>query len=159
MLAEISLQVKQWDDAERYIELFDKKYPYQHFCGNEWAAYYIMKSTMEARLHEGQGKIDKAVRDLVPFIFDDRLASNKDVISLLKDILRRNYSSNEISSELTSALETIRVVDDDNHKKVVITMFGVDTTVDDYGMDNTVEAGKKIAMSNPVFVEFLDKKD
>src|SRR5690349_4844456 len=35
-LAEISLEVKEWKDAERYIHMYDKEYPYQHFCGNEW---------------------------------------------------------------------------------------------------------------------------
>src|SRR5262245_45014135 len=34
-LAEIAILEKDYELAEEYIEMFDKKYPYEHFCGNE----------------------------------------------------------------------------------------------------------------------------
>lgn len=161
-LAEISLEVKEWDDAEKYIQMFDEKYPYQHFCGNEWAAYYIMKSTMDARLHEGQGKIDLAVQDLVPHIFYNGLASNREALSLLKELLRRNYSQSEISQELESALASIKIVKREKEQDGFLTLYGKDIRIREYSVDTrglSYEAGlQKIVRSNPVFVAFLGEK-
>lgn len=158
-LADISLLVKEWDDAERYIIMFDKEFPYQHFCGNEWAAYDLMKATMLARLHEGQGRIDEAVRDLAPHIFPNGLASNEEVVSLLKEILQRNYSEREILTELESSLNTIRVVTKRKTSKTVFTLFGaeVDITGGYFLSEEKYPEPMEVIKSSPLFVAFLGK--
>jgi hypothetical protein len=64
---------------------------------------------MKARLYEGQQKIEKAIRTLVPYVFDNGLASNTEVLDLLINILYRHYSADEIKRELNEALATIAV--------------------------------------------------
>jgi tetratricopeptide (TPR) repeat protein len=107
LLAEISLEQKDYTAAEEYIHLFEHVYPYQHFCGNELTAYDIYLAMMKARLYEGQQKVDKAIRTLVPFVFDNGLASNTELLDLLINILYRHYRPDEIKSELQASLATI----------------------------------------------------
>lgn len=109
LLAEISLEQKDYKAAEEYIRLFEVVYPYQHFCGNELTAYAIYLATMKARVYEGQKKIEKAIRTLVPYVFDYALASNTELLDLLINILYLHYRADEIKHELNEALATIEV--------------------------------------------------
>ncbi|MEQ1588328.1 MAG: tetratricopeptide repeat protein [Cyclobacteriaceae bacterium] len=109
LLAEIRLEQKDYKAAEEYIRLFEDVYPYQHFCGNELTAYAIYLATMKAHVYEGQQKIEKAIRTLVPFVFDNALASNTELLDLLINILYRHYGADEIRHELNTALATIDV--------------------------------------------------
>lgn len=156
-LAEISLELKQWDDAAHYIKIFHKKYPYQHFCGNEWAAYGIYKATMDARLQEGRGNIDAAVRELVPHIFDNMLASNERAVRLMLDILQRNYGEDEIVRELHAALNSIKQ-GKKHTTKYEMTLFGVEVKLEEYlfvDMSSTAVV-KKSVKGLRVFNTFLD---
>lgn len=134
LLAEISLQQKDYKAAEEYIHLFENVYPYQHFCGNELTAYAIYLATMKARLYEGQQKIEKAVRTLVPFVFDNALASNTELLDLLINILYRHYSADEIKHELNQALATITLK---KGKRAGATMllYGEKVDIDSYYFD------------------------
>jgi hypothetical protein len=158
-LAEISLRVKNWEEAERYIYIFDKKYPYRHFCGNELSAYRVMKATMDARLHEGQGKIDQSVRDLVPYIFDDVFASNVTALSLLRQILRSNYSIDEVRTELVQGIGTMKV--DTAKMQAVLVVFDTEASINGYFISkqhgNFGDEARMIVRANPLFIEFLEE--
>lgn len=157
-LAEISLQVKDWDAAKKYIHMFDKIYPYQHFCGNEWAAYHTMKARMDARLFEGQGRNDDAVRALAPHLFGNGLASVAGAQSDLRDLLRRNYSDEEIRKELNSALASSRIIRKKQSISGQITFFGVVIDIDTPSWDDpeiTRDGMLELVKENPVFAAFL----
>ncbi len=134
MLAEISLQQKEFKEAEEYIRLFEDVYPYQHFCGNELSAYAIYAATMKARAYEGQGKIAKAIETLVPYTFSDGLASNQQLLELLINILFRNYTSEEIKLQLNQSLASIELKK--KGRTATLVLFGKSVNLNEFYFDS-----------------------
>ncbi|SHH60134.1 hypothetical protein SAMN04488109_4566 [Chryseolinea serpens] len=159
-LAEIYLDEKDFTQAETYMEMFDKEYPYQHFCGNEWAAYDHFKATMYARLYEGKGQYARAVRNLVPYTFDNGLASNAGLLHELVQILRAHYTTAEIQTELRRALTTLSMQAKKGGVQARLTLFGekVNVTPDYFIPDvdfNSLDGYKVVVNDNELFKTFL----
>ncbi|WP_221406582.1 tetratricopeptide repeat protein [Roseivirga sp. 4D4] len=112
-LADIYLNLKNYELAKKYIRLFDKKYKYQHFGGNELMAYEIYSAKQYARLYHGQGKIDKAIKKLLPYIFYNGLASNSSLLNLLEEYLLEKYSRKELSILINQAKSTLVINTED----------------------------------------------
>lgn len=160
MLAFIALDEKQYEEAEKYINLFDKKYPYQHFCGNEWAAYHMFKAVMLAKVYAGTNRVAKAIEILVPHSFENGLASNARVLDELDTIVSQNFTKEEIKAELNRALTSMAVSRKKKETIVTIKLFNVEVNVDFYWQHpepgkSAVEHYKDIIRSNPFFKKYL----
>lgn len=163
LLAEIALQEKDYDAAEEYIEIFDKKYPYQHFCGNEWSAYHNYVAVMRARVYEGTNQTQKALEILLPYIFDDGLSSNENVLDQLIGLLSKNYSKESIREELTLSLASLEVTKSKDEETAIVMLFGVKVEVRGYFPDekrgkkstSRDEYYKKMIKENRLFTTFL----
>ncbi len=159
MLAEIALLQEDYPQAERYIEMFDKKFPYQHFCGNEWSAYDMYKAMMLAKVHKGMKKTDLAIQDLLPYVFDDGLASNEAVVDELIDLVKQKYTSAQIKQELDKAIASVSVQTKNKYDQASIQLFGISVPVRGWlGEEDSkvtgVERYKKI-IKESVFFERL----
>jgi len=160
MLAEMSLEQKNYKAAEEYIRMFEHDYPYQHFCGNELSANAIYTATMKARAYDGQGKPLKAIQELVPYIFDNGLAYNEDLLQLLNTILYHNYSIDQLHDEFTRALNSCEVKVMKRNTEATVTLFGQKVEMD-YFYDNDEKATrdldffKKAISKNKLFKKFL----
>jgi len=160
-LAEISFEQKDFKAAEEYIHLFENVYPYQHFCGNELTAYAIYTATMKARLYEGQQKVEKAIQTLIPFTFQNSLASNEELLDLLINILYRHYTKEQVQQELTNAIASIQIKSKKRDTDVTMTLFGERIRFDDFMFDfegdekHDVTYYQKIAKENILFTRFL----
>ena len=159
-LAEIYLEEKDFTQAETYMEMFDKVYPYQHFCGNEWAAYDLYKATMYARLYEGKGQYERAVRNLVPYIFENGLASNADLLDELVQILRAHYTTEEIQAELRRSLTTLSMHSKKGEGQARLILFGekVNIVSNFFTPDvdvSSLDGYKVIVNENELFKTFL----
>jgi len=160
ILAEISIEEKEFEMAERYITMFDKEYPYQHFCGNEWAAYGMYCAVMKARVHNGLSRPEKAVQELVPYIFDNGLASNERLLEELCDVLKGNYSSSEIKEELNKALASIVIRKEKDSETGFMTLYGIEVEINQWYSDEKnektgVEFYKEIAVNSELFKRYL----
>ncbi len=102
-LAEIAISEKQYARALNYTELFDKVYPYQHFCGNEYAANDIYVAYTYARCYDGLDKTKKAIETLLPQVMYNGLAGNHYLVELADSLIRKQYSAAEICKELADA--------------------------------------------------------
>lgn len=161
MLALMALDEHDYTAAERYIEMFDKKFPYQHFCGNEWAAYDMFKAVLLAKVYTGTNRFEKAVKTLVPYTFSDALASNEKVLEELEVIVRREYTKPEIKAELINAIESLQVTQKKDRTIATITLFKTNVEVEDYFLEketneSAVEHYKKLVMSNGFFKKYLE---
>jgi tetratricopeptide (TPR) repeat protein len=155
-LAEIYLERKDYKLALHFINLFDKKYPYQHFCGNEWAAYDNYKATMLAMVYDGEGHYESAVDTLLPYIINNGLASNENVIATLERILDNHYSKDELRNEFQKGLKNIRVSAGKN-KKATTVLFGKEFKIPEvYGEGelNSEEDFRQLLSKNEVFVNY-----
>ncbi len=136
-LADIYLNQKNYVEAEKYIILFDKKHPFKHFGGNEMAAYEIFKARSYAKIYDGQGKVNQAIRELVPHIFYNGLADNSVLIDDLIKLLDKDYQIDDIKNELKKSISTLKIK---NSKKegvqATINLFSINVGVSDEGLFN-----------------------
>ncbi|MFA0964885.1 tol-pal system YbgF family protein [Roseivirga sp. BDSF3-8] len=160
-LALVYLEREEWDSAATYIRMFDEVYPYQHFCGNELTADAIFTSLCYARLYRGQGQPEKAIKELLPHIFDSGLADHSEVQDMLIELLDETYTGEEATGIMEKAVNSVKV----KKNQVQMRLFGEKITLnrywyiyDDNGeMDDLSEKDKAIIMirSNVVFTRYL----
>lgn len=122
-LAEIYLSQENFNKAIEYINL-TKKYPYQHFCGNEYAADEIYIATLYTKAYLGLGKVKDGLDYSLPHVFFNGLADNSEIQILALETIKKNFSKKEIDSELDKALNSIKMVDKEDYQVGVITLFG-----------------------------------
>ncbi len=108
-LARIEMENKNFKEALKYIKLFDKKYPYKHFCGNELKSYSIFRAQMYAEVYLGLKDSVKALDHLLPEIFDSGLASNAELVQTTTALLKIIYSHKELDSGMEKALASISI--------------------------------------------------
>jgi hypothetical protein len=160
MLASMALEEKNYQNAENYIKMFDEKFPYQHFCGNEWAAYNMFKAVMTAQVYSGMNQPQKAISTLLPYTFSNALASNEEVLKVLETTLTSQFTKEEIEAELLKAIESLQVKRRNSRTKSTMILFGVKVELDDFFMDNEpneseLEHYKRLAASNELFRKYL----
>jgi tetratricopeptide (TPR) repeat protein len=142
-LAHMALEKKDFVATEKYIELFDKKYPYQHFCGNEWSAYHMYVDVMRAKVYMGTGQVKKAMDILLPSIFFNGLASNEDVLVELERIIDQAYSKEQAGAEFKQALASFTFKKEKKQTSATIELYGIKINV--RGFEYFDEDSKKLS--------------
>ena len=161
LLAEIALEEKDYTAAEKYIHLFDKVYPYQHF--NEWAAYDMYLAVMKARMYEGKNQSRKAMEELLPHVFNNVLASNQRVLDEIIELLEKNYTAEAIREEFTQSLASLTFKKSKRRSQATIVLYGVTVPIEDYFMDmeedgrqlSESERYREVVKENVLFKRFL----
>ena len=115
-LGEIYIQEAKYQEAIKYLDL-TAKYPYQHFCGNGHAENEIYMASLYTKSYRGLGEIKKALNYSLPFIFNNDLASNKDIVELSVEILKENFSMEEIGAAFEKACESYYAEERKNKNK------------------------------------------
>lgn len=159
-LAEIAIARKQFDDAEFYIRLFHKKYPYQHVCGNEWAAYDIYKAVMDAKVLEGKKQPDLALKALAPHLFYNGLAGNEEALTMMSDLLEHNFKPRTIKKIFNDALQSLHFLRTRGETKPTILFYGVVVQVEQYsfgydGQEKSLDDYRKMIRAHELFLKFL----
>ena len=160
-LAEIYLEEENFIAALKYIKIFDNIYPYKHFCGNELEADAIYTDVMYAKTYYGMGKLDKAIKMLLPHLFYNGLASNNEVMELLGQYLPQLYSNNEIKQFVEEGIQNFKAKDKDYGTfqllgvKIPVYTYqfygeGEIELVSDKGTKNN-QAIEKVIKTHPVF--------
>ncbi len=103
-LAEIYLQEYKFDSSLMYIKLFDEKYKYHSFCGNENDDFMYYKLCMYAKVLSGLKDTTKAIGLLLPYIFKEEAY---DVSDLAANILKAKYGKGVIINILDSSINNI----------------------------------------------------
>jgi tetratricopeptide (TPR) repeat protein len=160
-LASIALAEKNYEEAEKYIHFFDKRYPYQHFCGNEWAAYHIFKDVMLAQVYEGQHKPAEAVKALAPHLFYNGLAGNGYALELLSGILERNFTGSEVKAMFQDAYNSLSIKKVKRDEVAELAFYGVTITLDEYFLDerkkneDLLTAYQRMVRTHELFLKYL----
>lgn len=136
-LAEIALMEKKYTSALDYTRLFDEVYPYQHFCGNEYAANDIYVAYTYARCYDGLGKTKKAIEVLLPQVMYNGLAGNQYLVELAGSLIRKQYSPQEICTELEQAVmnisKKVNKVDGREYDYYSTFFLGIEIKISPYG--------------------------
>lgn len=104
VIASIYVEDSNYTQALKYLEL-TKKYPYQHFCGNEHAANNIYMAQLYAECYIGLKQYDSAINILVPHLIENGLASNRSAVDLLYEVLLKKYKKVELQKLLEEAFK------------------------------------------------------
>lgn len=121
-LAEIYLGEENYKEAAKYIYIFDKVYPYKHFCGNELSANEIYTDAMYAKAYHGKGNTEKAIKKLLPHMFDNGLAGNGEIVELLNNYLPQVYSKEELTQLMETSLKEFKI---GKHEEGLLKLLGV----------------------------------
>jgi tetratricopeptide (TPR) repeat protein len=87
-ISSIYSELQQYDSALHYFALADTVYPYEHFCGNAYEAYYVYRAVRYAELYGQLKAPDKALGALLQAAFiysDDSSSVVKELRVLLQD--------------------------------------------------------------------------
>ncbi|WP_420574835.1 tetratricopeptide repeat protein [Kordia sp.] len=152
-LAEIYLDKRDFKKASTYIYLFDQKHKFDHFCGNEHVAHDMYTAKMYARLYAGQQKHQKAIAELIPFMFQNPFADNDEVITLLGRLLETNYSSQELRSAAEVAVYTIKSTGSD----IIIDFLNHKVKIERATIIDDLDRYKNFVKSNPLIKKYLSE--
>jgi tetratricopeptide (TPR) repeat protein len=108
ILADISIRDSNYKEALGFLDL-TKKYPYRHFCGNEYAASEIYMAELYAQTYNGLKDTQKALSFLLPHLIENGLADNQGVVVLTYKTLLHQYSKEELKSRYEKAFEHYKV--------------------------------------------------
>ena len=108
VLANISIKERNFSDAIKYLDL-TKKYPYVHFCGNEYAADKIYISELYAKSYLGLNDKQKALKTLLPNIIENGLADNSCLVDLTCKTLLEDHKKEELRVKYEQAFKNYQI--------------------------------------------------
>lgn len=106
ILADLELKNGNYQEALNYLDE-TKKFPYRHFCGNEYAADEIYMAVMYAKCYLGLNQYEKAYDILLPNIIENGLASNSEIITISIDALLKNYKKEELKIQFENCFKNV----------------------------------------------------
>lgn len=138
-LAEIEMRKGRYPAALEYIRLFDKKYPYRHFCGNELMEERIYTAQMYSRAYCGMGDTVKAIRTMLPYVLGNGLASNTALVAEAIRLLEGRYGRKALAVMLDSAIDRLQARTigrgKDSYIRYEIVFLGVPIQVSELPLD------------------------
>ncbi len=108
ILADICIADSNFKEAISYLEL-TKKYPYRHFCGNEYASNRINMCVKYAKCYVGLNDNKKAIEILLPELLENGLAGNSNVVELAYSVLTKEYSKKDLKSKYETAFKNYKI--------------------------------------------------
>jgi hypothetical protein len=115
MLAELEIKNKNFQGAIHYLDL-TKKYPYHHFCGNEFAAEEIYMAQMYAKCYLGLNQDEKAYDILLPNIIENGLANNAELVNVAFNALLKNHKKEDLKAQLENSFKNVAVIKETRNK-------------------------------------------
>lgn len=108
ILADIHIKDSNYAEAIKYLDL-TKKYPYRHFCGNEYASDKIYMSTLYAKCYIGLNNKNEALKILLPNLLENGLANNSNLVELTHKILREQFSKDDLKTKYEQAFKNYQI--------------------------------------------------
>ena len=105
-LAELELNEQNYKEAINYLDQ-TRKYPYRHFCGNEFAADEIYMAEMYSKCYLGLNQPEKAYDILLPCILENGLANNSEIIKMGYDSLLKSYTKEDLKNQFENSFKNV----------------------------------------------------
>lgn len=164
MLAGLYMRDSNYREALNYLDL-TRKYPYRHFCGNEYAANDIYMAGLYARCYLGLKNYEKAYDILLPQLLNSGLASNTELVRMAYDALLLRYTRARLKASFEKAFRDYRVekIKDrkDEYDRFTISFLGRTIPLSTWSFDFQEERQKKEAivkmMTNAAFYALISK--
>ncbi|WP_156900381.1 tetratricopeptide repeat protein [Flavobacterium filum] len=138
VLADIFIKDSNYTEAIKYLDL-TKKYPYRHFCGNEYAADEIYMSELYAKCYIGLNDRQKAIETLLPNLLENGLANNSDLVNLTYQTLLQKYSKDDLKIKFEQAFKNYQIEKvknkDSEYEKYFITFLDTKIELSSWRLD------------------------
>lgn len=115
ILADLELKNNNYQEAIKYLD-YTKKFPYRHFCGNEYAADEIYMAEMYSKCYIGLGQYEKAYDILLPNIVENGLANNSELVNTAYNALLKNYKKEDLKAQFENSFKNITAVKETRNK-------------------------------------------
>lgn len=115
ILADIELRDYNYSQALKYLDE-TKKYPYRHFCGNEYAAEELYMAVQYSKCYLGLNQSEKAYDLLLPNILGNGLASNTQLIEVAYNALLQQYQKEDLKSQFEKSFQNVIIEKETNTK-------------------------------------------
>jgi hypothetical protein len=122
-LAQIEVGNKNYSEALTFLEE-TKKFPYQHFCGNEFAQDKLYIAEIYAQCYLGLNQPEKAFDILLPNIFENGLADNSKVVNLTYNSLSKTYSKIDLKNKLEESFKNL-IIKKEKRAKYEYTSYNI----------------------------------
>ena len=158
-IAELYYKMGEYEKSLGYFTLADTSKLLVSYCGNEIAEYNNYLAFNRARCYLMLDEQNAAIKILTGKIFDDGMASNKEIIELLIKTLDENYSKEKIKRILNRVSKNIYT----RNNKYYIKLFSVELLINDAYrfafMDKiSIDDCQKFLMKNMLFKHYLFDK-
>lgn len=107
-LAKIALEDSNYLETINFLDS-TKKYPYRHFCGNEFESNKIYIATQYIRAYIGLKDFKKAYETGLPLIIESGLASNEQIVDLTYSALLKLYPKEKLKNDFEQSVKNIYV--------------------------------------------------
>jgi hypothetical protein len=107
-IAEIYIADSNYTLALTYLDLTNK-YPYQHFCGNEFAADALYIAEQYVKCYIGLKDFEKSIDFLLPNIIENGLVNNSSIVKLAFNMLTSKYTKNELKAKFEEAFKNYKI--------------------------------------------------
>lgn len=131
-LARIYYEKNYYQKALDYLTIADTSFSLNYSCGNASAGAYLEEIEFYSDCFLGLGKKEKALKTLLPHIFNNGLASNHRIVKKTLIILKDMYSNEELIQIFHETEKNIKLKENDplwgNDMKGYIVLFDIEIT-------------------------------
>lgn len=106
-LYEIYLKENNFDKALFYLKAADNKYIFNYWCGNGNMQKSIEMALLYGQLYKKMNLPDSALKELLPYSFENYLADYSQTTNLAISILKKHFKINEIREQFDKAIENV----------------------------------------------------
>ncbi|MFC3161037.1 hypothetical protein SAMN05443633_101115 [Chryseobacterium arachidis] len=107
-LAKIELINKNYSEAIKYLDK-KKEYPFRATCGNANARIDISMATLYSQCYIGLEKDEEALNFLIPYILDNQLGNNSEIVHLTYNLLSKNHSSENLKHQFEDSFKSLNI--------------------------------------------------
>lgn len=150
-VAMIYFEENNYKEAITYLDL-TRKYPYQHFCGNEYAADEIYMALNYAKCYIGLRDTTKAMRYLLPNVFNYGLTNNEELVNLTYQTLLAQYGKDSLENMFNSAVAHYKIEPETKGRdaKVYLVFLGTEMEIPSYEFSYILKEDEKLAAIDTV---------
>ncbi|AZA53637.1 tetratricopeptide repeat protein [Chryseobacterium sp. G0201] len=105
-LARIEIRDRNYQQAVQYLNE-TKKYPYRHFCGNEYAQDEIAMAELYSQCYIKLEQHEKAFDILIPNIIENGIADNSEITILAYNTLIKKYHKEDLKTLFENSFKNI----------------------------------------------------
>lgn len=107
ILADLYVEEGNYKEAIKFLDLY-KDFPRLHYCANENSAEDVYLTTQYAKCYLGLKDTTKALGILLPYLLENGLADNSNLVILTTEVLLKRHSKTDLKIAFENAFKSYK---------------------------------------------------